>query len=265
MRMAMARVLMFFALAACGACTAPVKDSAPPHETEPVTALYLVSHGWHVGMIIRQADIPDGVWPSGRDFPDAEYLEVGWGDRTFYQALNPHFGHALKSALLPTESVLYIFGFSGSVAAHFPYSEIVEIELPTAGMQRLAGHIAASYARDDVGNITSLGEEFYPNRRFYPSRETYHLFNTGNVWAARALCTAGLPIAPAQAMKADGLMAQARRIGTVVQSSPVKLSRRRHQGDSRLDPESKVLPPSKTPFGMTALRSSWSQLKRLFG
>ncbi len=231
--MAMARVLMFFALAACGACTAPIKDSGPPHEPEPVTSLYLVSHGWHVGMIIRQADIPDGVWPSGRNFPDAEYLEVGWGDRTFYQALNPHFGSALKAALLPTESVLHIFGFSGSVTATFPHSEIVEIKLPPAGMKRLTGHIAASYAKDGAGNITSLGEEFYRNRRFYPSRETYHLFNTCNAWAARALRTAGLPIAPAQAMTADGLMAQARRIGTVVQSKPVKPSRRRNQGDSR--------------------------------
>lgn len=216
----MARVLMCFVLAVCGACTAPVKDMAPPHEAEPVTSIYLVSHGWHVGIIIRQADIPDGVWPSGRDFPDAEYLEVGWGDRTFYQALNPHLGSALKAALLPTESVLHIFGFSGSVTANFPYSEIIEIELPTSGMQRLAGYIAASYSRDEVGNTTSLGPNFYRNRRFYLSRETYHLFNTCNVWVARALRTAGLPITPAQAMTAEGLMSQARRIGAVVQSRP---------------------------------------------
>ena len=220
MSVAMARVLVIFVLAACGACTAPVKDMAAAHGAEPVASIYLVSHGWHVGMIVRQADIPVSVWPWGRDFPDAEYLEVGWGDRTFYQALNPHLGSALKAALLPTESVLHIFGFNGSVTANFPYSEIVEIKLPGGGMRRLAGYIAASYARDDAGNVRSLGEEFYRNRRFYASRETYHLFNTCNAWAARALRTAGLPIAPAQAMTAEGLMSQARRIGTVVQSSP---------------------------------------------
>jgi uncharacterized protein (TIGR02117 family) len=180
-----------------------------------------VSHGWHVGMIIRQADIPDDVWPWGRDFPDAEYLEVGWGDRTFYQARNPHWGSALKAALLPTESVLHIFGFNGAVTATFPYAEIIEIELPPAGVSRLAGHVAASYAGDDAGEVGSTGAEFSRNRRFYPSRETYHLFNTCNAWTARALSSAGLPVTPAQAMTAEGLMAQARRIGTVVQSGPV--------------------------------------------
>jgi uncharacterized protein (TIGR02117 family) len=219
MSMAMTRVLMLFVLATCGACTAPVKDDAVAHDAVPVTSIYLVSHGWHVGMIVRQTDTPDSVWPWRRDFPDAEYLEVGWGDRTFYQAQNPHLGGAVKAALLPTESVLHIFGFSGSVTARFPYSEIIEIKLPPTGMQRLAGYIAASFSRDDAGNITSLSGEFYRNRRFYPSRETYHLFNTCNVWAARALHTAGLPITPAQAMTAEGLMSQARRIGTVVQSS----------------------------------------------
>jgi uncharacterized protein (TIGR02117 family) len=213
--MAMARVMMIFVLAACGACTAPVKDRAPPYETETGTSLYLVSHGWHVGMILRQADIPDSAQPWGRDFPDAEYLEVGWGDRTFYQALNPHMGSALKAALLPTESVLHVFGFSGSVTARFPYGEIIEIKLSPTGMQRLAGYIAASFAWDEAGEIKSLGPNLYGNRRFYPSQETYHLFNTCNVWAARALRTAGLPITPAQAMTAEGLMSQARRIGTL--------------------------------------------------
>jgi uncharacterized protein (TIGR02117 family) len=193
---------------------------APPHETGPVTSIYLVSHGWHVGMVIRQADIPVSARPWGHEFPDAEYLEIGWGDRTFYQALDPHLGSALKAALLPTESVLHIFAFNGSVTANFPYSEIIKIRLPGGGMQRLAGYIASSFSRDDAGTIRSLGEKYYRNRRFYASRETYHLFNTCNAWTAKALRAAGLPVSPTQATTAEGLMSQARRIGAVVQSTP---------------------------------------------
>jgi uncharacterized protein (TIGR02117 family) len=176
-------------------------------------------------MVIRQADIPDSARPWSRDFPDAEYLEVGWGDRTFYQAADPHLGSALKAALLPTESVLHIFAFNGSVTASFPYSEIIEMRLPGGGMQRLAGYIVASFSTDDAGSIRSLGGEFYRNRRFYASRETYHLFNTCNAWTAKALRATGLPFRPTQAMTAEGLMFQARRIGTVVQSTPEKPSR----------------------------------------
>jgi uncharacterized protein (TIGR02117 family) len=223
--MAMARVMVFFLLIACGACTVPVRENPATQEEGPDVPIYLVSHGWHAGIVVRRADIPASTWPAHRDFSDAEYLEVGWGDKTFYQALNPHFGNAVAAALLPTASVLHIFGFRGAVAESFPYSEIIEIQLPTAGMQRLARHIEASHAKDDVGNPTPLGLKFSRNRRFYLSRETYHLFNTCNVWVARALRSAGVPIKPAQAITVGGLMSQARQTGEVIQESRWGLQR----------------------------------------
>jgi hypothetical protein len=64
----------------------------------------------------------------------------------------------------------------------------------------------------------SLGPGLYGNSRFYLSRETYHLFNTCNVWTARALRAAGLPITPARAISVESLMSQARKFGAVVQS-----------------------------------------------
>ena len=78
----------------------------------------------------------------------------------------------------------------------------------------------ASFTRDEAGNAIPHGLGLYGNSRFYLSSETYHIFNTCNVWTARVLKSAGLPTVPACAIKVENLMAQARKFGVVVQSNP---------------------------------------------
>ena len=214
------RIWVLFLVASCGACTATVREAPAPGESELRKTIYLVSHGWHAGIVLGRAEIPDNVWPAPGDFPNAQYLEVGWGDMDYYKTPDPHMGLIIKAALLPTASVLHFVAFSGPVQAYFPYSEIIRIELSSAGFEHLSRTIAASFATDEAGNITSLGHGLYGNSRFYLSRESYHLFNTCNVWTARALRAAGLPITPATATRVESLMSQARNFGIVVQSIP---------------------------------------------
>ena len=214
------RILILILAASCGACAAPFSGALAPGESEPGKTIYLVSHGWHAGIVLQSADIPDGVWPAPVGFPDMQYLEVGWGDMDYYQTSDPHMGLILKAALWPTASVLHIVGFNGPVPSYFPRSEIIRIKLSSAGFEHLARTIATSFALDEAGNAKSLGPGLYGNSLFYRSSETYHLFNTCNVWTARALRSAGLAITPATAISVGSLMSRARKFGTVVQSRP---------------------------------------------
>ncbi len=216
----MIRIWILFLAVSCSTCAAPIRETLAPSESEPRKTIYLVNHGWHAGIVLRRADIPDNIWPKLGNFPDMEYLEVGWGDMDYYQIPDSHLGFILKAALLPTASVLHIVGFNGHVPAYFPFSEIIRIELSSAGFELLSRTIASSFALDKAGNTTSPSPGLYGNSRFYLSRETYHLFNTCNVWTARALRTAGLPITPATATSVGNLMSQARKLGVVVQSEP---------------------------------------------
>jgi uncharacterized protein (TIGR02117 family) len=203
------------------ACVGPViKSDLPSGPDEPAKTIHLISHSGHVGIVIRRDDIPETTWPENRDFPDAEFLEVGWGDRDYYQTPDRHWLITIKAALLPTSSVLHIVGFSGSISAYFPYSEIIEIQLTEPGFKRLCSYITASYAKDKGGNSIHLGAGRYGTSRFYLSSETYHLFKTCNVWVAKALRTAGCPVTPAVAITADNLMSQARTFGKVIQLKP---------------------------------------------
>ena len=209
--------VLFIGIALLTACATPTVEPTA-REGEPTVLIYLVSHGWHTGLIIRCADVPEGLWPEAGDFPQAEYLEIGWGDRDYYQARDPGLWTTLTATLVPTPSVLHMVGFRDPPAAYFPASEVVELRLPRAGVERLVRYIHDAHAREGTQPVAPLGPGLYGDSRFYPAREMFHLFNTCNVWTARALCAAGLPVRDAITM--EGLMAQARRLGRVVQAAP---------------------------------------------
>lgn len=215
------KAIFTLALTMCLLCIAyaePVeKCNLIPGANEPSKIIYLVSHGWHAGIVVKRSDIPDGVWPQQKAFGDAEYLEVGWGDRDFYRTPGFNLGLAIKAALLPTESVLHVVSFNGTVQAYFPYSEITQLQLSEAGFEQLCRYIAASYFKDPAGDSVSLGPGLYGNSQLYLSTETYHIFKTCNVWSARALHNAGCPITPASAITVDNLMSQVYRFGKVIQ------------------------------------------------
>ncbi len=212
--------LIILACSVLPGCAAPPSVGFPPGPDEPFKTIYLVSHGWHAGIVVKRSDIPVGIWPQHQEFPTAEYLEVGWGDKDYYMTPDPHFGLTLKAGLLPTESVLHIVGFSGSVTRYFPYSEVIRIDLSEAGFIRLCTYLENSYDRDEARLSQPLGPSLYGKGRFYLSRETYHAFNTCNVWTARALREAGCPITPAATLTVDSLMENASKFGKVIQARP---------------------------------------------
>jgi uncharacterized protein (TIGR02117 family) len=249
MSIARAGVFLFILL---GACAAPAKNSFPAEDGEAPTGpalmagrageasrdtasargprldpigetrrpVYLVSHDWHTGIVVRRADLPAAAWPESEDFPDAEYLEVGWGDRDYYQSREPGAWLTLKAAFWPTPSVLHIAGFSGPVAGYFPHSEVIELNLSQRGFERLSGFVHDSFDRDGAARSARLGPGLYGQSGFYPAREKFHLFNTCNVWTARALRAAGLPVTSYFAITTDNVMSQARRFGKTIPSRP---------------------------------------------
>ncbi|MCK9994254.1 MAG: hypothetical protein Dbin4_02774 [Alphaproteobacteria bacterium] len=187
----------------------------PPSPLSAET-LYVVSHGWHTGLAIRRGDIPDGVWPEHAQAPPGEYLEVGWGEREFYQTRDPSLLQALRAALWPSPGVLHLAGFNGPVAERFPYSEVLAIEADAAAMARVARYISDAYERDQAGNVKRMGRGLYGDSRFFAARENFHLLRTCNVWTARALRLAGCPAGAG--VTAENVMAAAAKCAAPVKT-----------------------------------------------
>ena len=197
-------------LSACAA--APVApEPAALIAASPVTrSVHVVNHGWHTGLVLRGDDVPAAAWPAKADFADAAYFEVGWGDRRYYQAMDPGLWLALKAAFWPRPGVLHVTAVDAAVERYFAHTEVIEIGISEPGLQHLLKHLRESHELDAAGRPIALGPGLYGNSRFYASRERFHLFKTCNVWVATALHAAGVPVRPAPTMTAGQLMAQLR-------------------------------------------------------
>jgi uncharacterized protein (TIGR02117 family) len=195
----------------------------PPTAGDPTHDVFVVGHGWHAGIVLPRAELPAGSWPILPEIPAGDWLEVGWGDRAFYVHPDPGLGIALRAVLWPTPSVLHLAGFSGPVAEYFPASRITRLSLSPAGFEALLQYLSASFARDPDGAPRALGPGLYGQSQFYASTEPYHLFRTCNVWTARALRTAGIPITPLLTITTDALFNSLAEHGQVLRGAAAEL------------------------------------------
>ncbi len=194
-----------------GCAAREVAPLTPPDE-EQRKVFQVVKHGWHVGIVVDRDEIASRVPFGNDDFSGAEHLEIGWGDARFYQAEKPSAGLALRAALWPTASVMHIVGFSGDPARYFSASEVVDICVRRSEYKRMLDFIMASFERRPDGEVIPLGPGLYGASRFYRAQGSFHLFNTCNTWAARAVAATGTPVST-RVITAGGLVSQLRRNG----------------------------------------------------
>jgi len=197
-------------------CLGSVRTLYPPAPHEPVKPVWLVSHGWHVGLAMRRADVSTAIWPESFELGDVRFVEVGWGDRDFYPSATGTSGLALKAAFFSESSVLHVTGFVQPVTEVFEGAPLVEIALSARGFDALSRFIHEAYARDDRGKLVRVAPALYGRGAFYRAVGRYHALANSNTWAARALRAAGCPVTPAWALTAGNVLWQARRFGLVI-------------------------------------------------
>lgn len=201
---AAAIVFLIGALLALPACasTRQAQAQAPAERT-----VYLVRHGWHTGIVFRKADLPADS-PLRREFPQADHVEAGWGDRDYYMAQDPGLWLGLRALLWPTPGVLHIVGVNGPPRLQFPEATVIELGVTQPGLERMHEQVRSSFERDASGAVKLLGPGLYGDGRFYASVEAFHGLKTCNVWTARLLRAGGLPVTPGAAITADMLLGQ---------------------------------------------------------
>jgi uncharacterized protein (TIGR02117 family) len=197
-------------------CAPPLTQLPLESQAKNSRTIFVVNYGWHTSIVLKKGDIESSVLPELRDFSDAEYVDIGWGDWDYYQAPDPGLGLALKAAFWSSRSVLHVMGFNDVVENYFSGTEMVRITLSDEAFRMLIEFVAAAFLRPDgPGPVPGL-RGLTPNSRFYPATGRFHLFRTCNTWVAEALHAAALPIAPVYAFTAGNLSHQVKRIGTVV-------------------------------------------------
>jgi len=200
------------------------------HEQADGRTLYVVGHGWHTGLVVKTSDVSPDIWPEVLGFSDSEFVEIGWGDEGFYRANKITVPLVLKAAFLPTPSVLHVAGFRGTVKQVYQTSDIVEMHVSHEEFDEMCQFVGNTFEHDESMAPIQLGPGIYGDSAFYRAKGKYYVPKTCNIWTARALKAAGLPMFPSVAMTAESVLRQARQHGKDLQHSPRGIKKAALQG-----------------------------------
>jgi uncharacterized protein (TIGR02117 family) len=185
-------------LAACsGARTAA--------DSERSQVIYIVRRDWHSGVALAAAD-----WPQASTFPEARYLEFGWGDADFYQADQPTTSMGISAVLWPSSTVMEVVPLQAAPPPGAGDFEAVVVHVTNAELQAIVSSLEDSL----VQPISPTGKTYRTaggEARFYHARGKFHLFRMCNRWTAELLQRVGCAISPRSTMTAGQVIKAAKK------------------------------------------------------
>jgi uncharacterized protein (TIGR02117 family) len=185
-------------LAACsGARTAA--------DSERSQVIYAVRRGWHSGVAVAAAD-----WPQASAFPEARYLEFGWGDADFYQAEQPTTSMGISAVLWPSSTVMEVVPLQAAPPPGAGDFEAVAVHVTNEELKAIVSSLEDSF----VQPISPTGKTYRTaggEARFYHARGKFHLFRMCNRWTAELLQRAGCALSPRSTMTAGQVIKAAKK------------------------------------------------------
>lgn len=168
--------------------------------------LYIVSHGWHTGLVVPAQAITAHLPELRARFQDAPYIEFGWGDKGFYQAEEITTRLTLRAIFWPTPSVIHAVAVPNDVRAYFNNSDIESLCLTDHELSSLVDFLVGSFDKNECGEIIPLKHGIYGNSQFYKGTGDYYLMNTCNKWTAKGLKSIGMNISPTFKLTSSSVM-----------------------------------------------------------
>jgi uncharacterized protein (TIGR02117 family) len=185
-----------------------------PCGAEPV---WLVSNGFHTSIAVRRGDVPHELGQLVGD-PGAEYLVFGWGAAIYYTARKVTPVICWRATCLPNASALHIVPVRGPLARRFARSDVFRFDVKPDGVRELSRFLRDAVKRDHSGAPVLIGAGYFAGSRFYAGREIFWFPLTCNIWSARALRRAGVPVRVWTAIAAPDLVWQSEKHGWREQS-----------------------------------------------
>jgi uncharacterized protein (TIGR02117 family) len=205
-------ILLTLAITACSGKPYVVKPALESSDVIRSYPLFVVSHGWHTGLIIPASFLNQTI-PDLKDrFGDAAYYEIGWGDKGFYQAQEITTGLTLQAMFWSEGAIMHIVAVPDSPSKYFGQSEVVSTCLTYEQTSSLSTFVSNSFAHDPQRHIVRLKQGIYGNSQFYDGEGRYYLLNTCNKWTAKGLQSAGVDISPSLSLTSESVMSAIRAL-----------------------------------------------------
>jgi len=167
--------------------------------------IYIVSHGWHTGIIVPSDLIFLNIPELKNRFVNSKYIEFGWGDKGFYQSTEITTGLTIQAIFWPTDSVIHAVNIPNNIYRFFPDSKIERLCLGPSELETLVEFINDSFYKNN-NSIVPLRNGIYGDSQFYMATGDYYLFNTCNKWTAKGLKSSGFNINPIFKLTSSSVM-----------------------------------------------------------
>lgn len=187
------------------ACAGPEEKNVL-HQ-EPTLSIYVIRHAWHTGIAIAGEHLGPELGFLDDHFATANWYEIGWGDRRFYQADETTVGLTLQAAMWPTDSVLHVTALPEKPDTYFSNNRVIEIAVGQSGHERMVSAIAEYFERNQKDDAIVSGDGLYGESLFFEATGNFHVFNNCNTWTARLLKRAGVSVRT-RTMTAGSVMSQ---------------------------------------------------------
>ncbi|MFD2063988.1 DUF2459 domain-containing protein [Paraburkholderia solisilvae] len=194
-------------LLSAGCATTPIPSPAPFADARPpVATLSVVRREWHTDVCMHREDAAPAVGALAAGFDGARYLCFGFGERRFVFERD-HGVFAAVGALFPSHAALLMTVLRAPPQDAFGASSVIDLRIGKKGLAGLNAFLQSSVQTGDAGTPVKLGDGPYEGSVFFAATFTYDAFHTCNIWTARALRAAGLPVS--DSLFADGVMRDA--------------------------------------------------------
>lgn len=180
-----------------------------PDTKEEETYIYVVSHGWHTGIILAQENLGKDFAFLNSNFGFNPYYEIGWGDKGFYEAEEITTKITLQAMFIPTESVLHVVAVPKDPSLYFNGSEVIKLPISKKAHAILNQTILKAFKKMDSGEFIKTRVGIYGNSFFFSANGYYYITNTCNTWTASVLEEAGLPFNSFLTLTARSVRSQA--------------------------------------------------------
>ena len=175
--------------------------------------IYLIAHDWHTGFVLPAHDIYLRLPDLETRFPQADYLEFGWGDRQYFQSENSALAAKLCAVLIPGASTMHVVAMPEVSAPHTDAEPIIPLLLSASAYQALIDFLVKSFYQTPEGNLVQQIHGRYANSQFYQANGLYHLLNTCNKWTATGLRAASIDIQPRFKLSAESVLREITKNG----------------------------------------------------
>ena len=181
-----------------------------PESKSEETNIYIVSHGWHTGIVLKSENLGEELKFLNQIFGYHPYYEIGWGDKGFYEAEEITTKITLKAMFIPTPTVLHIVAVPELPENYFLNSEVIKIPISKKAHSILNQSILKTFKKKANGEIVKTKKGIYGNSFFFEANGSYYILNTCNTWTAQTLEEAGLPINSILTLTARSVLSQSR-------------------------------------------------------